>query len=54
MTSLAARIFAFAWSFGPLAQLGAILAIGWAWVAVSAWMRAGESMTRFHITKKGD
>ncbi len=44
MTSLASRIFAWAWSCAPLTQVGLILAVGWAWVAVSAWMRAGELM----------
>lgn len=44
MTSLVARIFAWAWSCGALTQLGVILAIGWVWVAASAWQRAGESL----------
>lgn len=44
MTSLAARLFAFLWQFGPMTQLAAILAIGWAWVLVSSWLRAGDSL----------
>lgn len=44
MTSLVARIFAVMWGLGPLTQLGVILAVGWTWVIVSAWMRAGESL----------
>lgn len=28
----------------PMVQLCGLLAIGWAWVFVSAWMRAGDSL----------
>ena len=44
MTSLAARLFSWAWAAHPLTQLGVILAIGWAWVLVSSWLRAGDSL----------
>ncbi len=42
--NLAARIFAFLWNFGPGTQLAAILLVAWAYVFVSAWLRAGDSL----------
>ncbi len=42
--TIAARIFAFLWQFGPMTQVGALLLVAWAYVFVSAWLRAGDSL----------
>lgn len=44
MTSLANRLFAAWWNLHPLAQMTVILALGFAWVVLSAWSRWRESL----------